>query len=111
MKEKKRRIVYIERLRTKIIVFIISLIVDGLIILIFFLDSSLAWGAEEITSCILMCLYVLLLVPTGRYFFIRLKRRDLFVGQRFIYYRLIWCAIQIAVLLAPYYAVIYYFEY
>ena len=109
MKDRKRRIVYIEKLRTKIIVFIISLIVDGLLILLYILAPSWTWGPEEITSCILECLYMLLVVPAVRYFFIRLKRRDLFVGHRNVYYAA-WCAIRIAVLLPPYYAVIYYFE-
>ena len=109
MKDRKRRIVYLEKLRTKIIVFIISLIVDGLLILLYILAPSWTWGAEEIVSCILVCLYLLLVVPSVRYFFIWLKNFDLYRENRNIFYFAI-CAFRIAILLPPYYAVKYYFE-
>ena len=108
-KERKRRIVYLERLRAKIIVLIVSLIVDAVIVLLYFIDPSLVWEAEVIASCILVCLYMLLVVPSVRYFFIWLKNFDLYRENRNMFY-FAWYAIRIAILLPPYYAVKYYFE-
>lgn len=52
--------------RTKLYILLISIIIVVLIVILYFLDSSLEWGAEKIISCIIINIWCFFLIPALR---------------------------------------------
>ena len=67
-----------DNLQNKMIVFVISLILTGLILLSFFLDDSMQWNTYKIYSCIVVNLWIFFVVPALRNSYLLNKDKSLY---------------------------------
>jgi len=97
-----------DKLTNKIIISVSSVILTAIIVLLYFLDTSLDWNALKITSCIIVSFWSLFFIPSFR--FIYLKYKDMTIEQSFkIGLHIAINGFFLPFLLAPYYGLKYYF--
>ncbi len=93
--------------KVKYITTLISIIVLGLIVVLYFLDNSLEWGTNKIISCVLVSIWGMFVPQTITYYFFKIKNSDLTysfklglsLGTRGF----------IGLLITPYYGIKFYF--
>jgi hypothetical protein len=98
-----------DKRENKIYILIVSSILTGILILLFFLDDSLEWNSFKIYSCIIVSLWVFFIIPAVRDSYLLNKGKSL--SEWFIMgFRFGASGIAFPILLAPYYGVKYYFN-
>lgn len=103
-----KEIVMVEKLKIKIIVIVASLVLTAIVILLYFLDKSVAWNAHKIISCILVCFWSLMIIPAFRYDFLKLKEMSFEEGFR-AGVRIGLHGVVLPLLIAPYFGIKYYY--
>lgn len=95
--------------KNKIIIFIISLLLTGLVVFFFFLDNSLQWNAYKIFSCIVVNLWIFFVIPAFRGSYLQNKDKSIYEWFR-MGFSFGASGIAFPFLLAPYYGIIYYIK-
>lgn len=100
--------IYTDNLNRKIMIFILSVLICGIMILLYFLDTSLDWGTEKIISCILVNLWLFFIIPSLRRSWLVNKDKGMEDWIITIGYYVVrgFC---LPILLAPFFGVKYYF--
>lgn len=98
-----------DNLKTKLIILIASFALNGVMILLYFLDQSLEWNTFKIISCIVANLYLFFIIPSMRLFIKKFNQMDIEesmkLGFKVGYTKAFW-----PILIAPYYGIQYYFN-
>ena len=98
-----------DNLKNKMIVLTISLILVGVVVLLFCLDNSLEWNIYKISSCIIVNLWVFFTIPALRISY--LLNKDKSLGEWFIMgFKVGICGGFLSILLAPHFGIKYYFN-
>lgn len=96
------------QIKCKIITLIISFILVAVLILLFFLDTSLEWNFLKIFSCVVCSIWIFFLPPAILYFAYKMKNSDLEYSVKLGY--CIGAGCFIGLLITPYYGVKSYFS-
>ncbi len=96
------------QIKYKIVTFVISLIFVAILILLFFLDTSLEWGFEKIFSCVICSIWIFFLPPTILYFAYKMKNSNFEYSIKLGFY--IGAGCFIGLLITPYYGIKSYFS-
>lgn len=96
-------------LKIKLLILFISVIIVGFCIILYFADTSLAWGLDKILSCVLVNFWLFFMVPSLRSSYLRNRnksaaewfRMGIAIGASRIF---------LPVLIAPFYGLTYYFN-
>jgi hypothetical protein len=98
-----------DKLKTKLIILIASIVLVALVVVAYFLDKSLEWGVPKISSCVLINLWVFFLTPSIRRAWLINKDKPMEewfkMGFRYGVSKILPCT-----LFAPYFGVRYYFD-
>lgn len=98
-----------DNIKTKIIILIASIALNGVMTLLYFFDQSLEWNTLKITSCIVVNLYLFFIIPSLRLFIKKFNQMDaegsMKLGFKIGYTKAFW-----PILIAPYYGIKYYFN-
>ena len=93
--------------KTKLLILVLSVITTSIVILLFFLDTSLEWNAYKIASCVVVNLWIFFIIPAIRNSYLLNKGKPLEE-----WFRMGLCfgasGILFPILFAPYYGVKYY---
>ncbi len=99
----------LDNIKTKIIILIASVALNGVMMLLYFLDQSLEWNSLKIISCIIVNLYLFFIIPSMRLFIKKFNQMDFEesfkLGFRVGYSKAFW-----PIIIAPYYGIKYYFN-
>ena len=94
---------------TRIKILIMSFLLTGIIILLYFLNKELEWSAFKIVSCVIASVYAFFLIPTIKYiinWFRTLSIDEAFyAGFKIGYY-----GIALLIILDPIIGIMYYFN-
>lgn len=97
-----------DNLKIKSIICFASTMLTAVVTTLFFLDTSLDWNTYKVISCIIVDIWIFSLIPSFRYGFFKLKtmsmKESVDAGLKAA------SGIFLPLLIAPYYAVIYYFK-
>lgn len=93
--------------KIKLVVLFISLAICGLMIYLFFADTSLEWGTLKIISCIIASIWSLFILPTVVYFICKIKNSGMEYSFKVGYQ--IGSGSLLGILIAPYYGIKFYF--
>lgn len=105
----KKKKVKSDTFRNKILIFVISIILIGILVLLYFLDDSLEWNAYKIYSCIIVNLWLFFVIPAVKNSY--LLNKDKSLSEWFLMgFALGASGISFSILLAPYYGIKYYFN-
>lgn len=103
-----------DTLKSKILIFVISLLLVGIMVLLYFLDDSELWNWHKITSCIIINIWLFFILPSFRNAY--LIKREYVNNNSVTLSKLSKLAVEIAVnrlifpiLFAPYFGIKYYF--
>lgn len=96
-----------ERLSKKLVFLLISILLCSSMILLYFLDTSLAWGVEKIISCFFVTLWIFFIPPSLRRAWLLNQDKSMAEWAMIGYY--VVRGICFPILLAPYNGVRYYF--
>jgi hypothetical protein len=66
----------IDRVKIKVFCYLISLILTGVIVFLYFLANSIHWESEEVISCIILSTWVFFLLPSFRYSYLKNKDKS-----------------------------------
>ena len=98
-----------DRGKTKLYIFLASLLLTLVSILLFFLDNSLGWNVEKIVSCVVVNLWIFFVIPAIRNSYLVNEGKSL--GEWFkMGFHFGASGIAYPILFAPYYGVKYYFN-
>ena len=99
-----------DTVRMKLIVLLLSTILLGISVSLFFIDRSLSWTAEKIVSCVIVNVWLFFMIPALRNSY-NLNRGKSY--EEWFKMGLAFGASGIAIplLLAPYFGSVYYFTF
>ncbi len=99
-----------DTVRMKLIVLLLSTILVGISVSLFFIDRSLSWTAEKIVSCVIVNVWLFFMIPALRNSY-NLNRGKSY--EEWFKMGLAFGASGIAIplLLAPYFGSVYYFTF
>ncbi|MDR1939300.1 MAG: hypothetical protein LBQ40_00700 [Clostridiales bacterium] len=98
-----------DRRENKIFILIVSSILTGTLILLYFLDDSSGWSFYKICSCIIINLWAFFIIPALRGSYLLNKDKSLVEWFK-MGYEFGASGISLPLLFAPYYGVKYYFN-
>lgn len=99
-----------DTVRTKLIVLLLSAILIGISVSLFFIDQSLSWTAEKIISCVIVNVWLFFMIPALRNSY-NLNRGKSY-GEWFqMGFSFGASGIAIPLILAPYFGLVYYFTF
>ena len=99
-----------DTVRIKLIVLLLSAILVGISVFLFFVDQSLSWTTEKIVSCVIVNLWLFFIIPALRNSY-NLNRGKSFAEWFKMGFAFGASGIAIPLILAPYFGLVYYFTF
>ena len=99
-----------DTVRIKLIVLLLSAILVGISVLLFFIDHSLSWTTEKIVSCVIVNVWLFFIIPALRNSY-NLNRGKSYAEWFKMGMDFGASGIAIPILLAPYFGLVYYFTF
>lgn len=99
-----------DTVRIKLIILLLSAILIGISVFLFFIDQSLSWTTEKIISCVIVNVWLFFIIPALRnsYNLNRGKSYEEWFKMGFAFGA---SGIAIPLILAPYFGLVYYFTF
>ena len=99
-----------DRVRMKLIVLLLSTILIGISVFLFFIDQSLSWTTEKIISCVIVNVWLFFIIPALRNSY-NLNRGKSYAEWFRMGLDFGASGIAIPLILAPYFGSVYYFTF
>lgn len=99
-----------DSLRIKFIILLLSIILVGTSVFLFFIDQSLAWTTEKIISCVIVNVWSFFIIPALRNSY-NLNRGKSYEEWFKMGFEFGASGIAIPLILAPYFGLAYYFTF
>ena len=96
-----------DKAKIKLLILLLSVIITSIVILLYFLDTSLEWNSYKIVSCVVINIWIFFMIPAIRNSYMLNKDKSL---EEWFKMGLSFGASRISfpILFAPYYGVKYY---
>ena len=99
-----------DTVRIKLIILLLSAILTGISVFLFFIDKSLSWTTEKIISCVIVNLWLYFIIPALRNSY-NLNRGKSYKEWFKMGFEFGASGIAIPLILAPYFGLVYYFTF